>query len=267
MGKKKMIDEKGIKEVVRQRYGEIAAQAKGEGATSCCPSSSCCTPEEACSAAALYSPEELAGLPSSVTEVTLGCGNPTAIAGLKPGQVVLDLGSGGGIDVFLAAQKVGPTGKAIGLDMTQEMIELAQKNAQKAGAQNVEFRLGEMEDMPLEDESIDVIISNCVINLSPDKDKVFAEAYRVLKPGGRMVISDLVTEGDLPPTVRQSVEAWAGCVAGALDKREYLEKVQAAGFVDLKTRVGGFTYSGGADTEEDIYGWVVHIDVEAQKPV
>ncbi len=267
MGKKKMIDEKGIKEVVRQRYGEIAAQAKGEGATGCCPSSSCCTPEEACSGAALCSPEELAGLPSSVTEVTLGCGNPTAIAGLKPGQVVLDLGSGGGIDVFLAAQKVGLTGKAIGLDMTQEMIELAQKNAQKVGAQNVEFRLGEMEDMPLEDESIDVIISNCVINLSPDKDKVFAEAYRVLKPGGRMVISDLVTEGDLPPTVRQSVEAWAGCVAGALDKREYLEKVEAAGFVHLKTRVGGFTYSGGADTEEDIYGWVVHIDVEAQRPV
>ncbi len=265
MGKKKMIDKKGIKEVVRRRYGEIAAQAKGEGATSCCPSS-CSTPEEVCSAAARYSPEELAGLPSSVTDVTLGCGNPTAIAGLKPGEVVLDLGSGGGIDVFLAAQKVGPIGKVIGLDMTQEMIELAQKNAQKVGAQNVEFRLGEMEDMPIEDESIDVIISNCVINLSPDKDRAFAEAYRVLTPGGRMVISDLVTEGDLPSAVRQSVEAWAGCVAGAPDQREYLEKIEAAGFVDLKTRVGGFAYSGGAGTEEEIYQWVKHIDVEAHKP-
>jgi len=259
-----MTDKKGIKEVVRRRYGEIAAQAKGEGATSCCSSSSCCAAEEACSATALYSPEELAGLPSSVSEVTLGCGNPTAIAGLKPGEVVLDLGSGAGIDVFLAARQVGPTGKVIGLDMTREMIDLAQKNAQKAGAQNVEFRLGKMEDMPLEDESIDVIISNCVINLSPDKDRVFAEAYRVLKPGGRMVISDLVTEGDLPPAVKESVEAWVGCVAGALDKREYLEKIEAAGFIDLKTRVGGFAYSGEADA--DIYQRVKHIDVEAQKP-
>lgn len=262
MGKKKMMDKKGIKEVVRRRYGEIAAQAKGEGATSCCPSSSC-APEEACTATALYSPEELAELPSSVTEVTLGCGNPTATAGLKPGEVVLDLGSGGGIDLFLAARKVGPTGKAIGLDMTQEMIDLAQENAQKVGTQNVEFRLGEMEDMPLGDDSIDVIISNCVINLSPDKDRVFAEAYRVLKPGGRMVISDLVTEGDLPPAVRQSVEAWVGCVAGALDKREYLEKIEAAGFIDLRMRVGGGAYSGA---DADIYQWVKHIDVEAHKP-
>lgn len=260
-----MNDKKKIKEFVRRRYGEIAAQAKGKGATSCCPSSSCCTPEEACTAAALYSSEDLAGLPSSVMGVTLGCGNPTAIAGLKPGEVVLDLGSGGGIDVFLAARKVGPTGKVIGLDMTQEMIDLAQRNAWKVGAQNVEFRLGEMEDMPFEDESIDVIISNCVINLSPDKDRVFAEAYRVLKPGGRMAVSDLVTEGDLPSAVKESVEAWVGCVAGALDKREYLEKIEAAGFVDLETRVGGFAYSG-AEAEEEIYQWVKHIDVEAHKP-
>ncbi len=255
-----MIDKKKIKEVVRRRYGEIAAQAKGKGATSCCPSSSCCPPGEACSAAALYSSEDLAGLPASVMGVTLGCGNPTAIAGLKPGEVVLDLGSGGGIDVFLAARKVGPTGKVIGLDMTQEMIDLAQRNARKVGAQNVEFRLGEMEDMPFEDESIDVIISNCVINLSPDKGKVFSEAYRVLKPGGRMVISDLVTEGDLPPAVKESVEAWAGCVAGALDKREYREKIEAAGFVDLETRVGG------SPMQEGNLQWVKHIDVEARKP-
>ncbi len=257
-----MIEKERIKEAVRRRYGEIAAQA--QEATSCCPSSSCCTPEEACSAAALYSSEELSGLPESVTEMAMGCGNPSAIAGLKPGEVVLDLGSGGGIDLFLAAQKVGPTGKAIGLDMTQEMIDLAQNNAQKVGVQNVEFRLGEIEGMPFEDDSIDVIISNCVINLSPDKDRVFAEAYRVLKPGGRMVISDLVTEGHLPLAVKESVEAWVGCVAGALDKREYLEKIEAAGFIDLKTRVGGFAPSGGEDA--DIYQWVVHIDVEAQKP-
>ncbi|HAL61162.1 MAG TPA: arsenite S-adenosylmethyltransferase, partial [Chloroflexi bacterium] len=204
----KSVDEEKVKEAVRQRYGEIASRVAQEEAVSCC-ATSCCVPEKVGgSAAGLYSPEELAGLPSSVTDVTLGCGNPTAIAGLKPGEVVLDLGSGGGIDVLLAARQVGPTGKAIGLDMTREMIDLAQKNAQKVGAQNVEFRLGEMEDMPLEEESIDVIISNCVINLSPDKDRVFAEAYRVLKPGGRMVISDLVTEGHLPSAVRQSVEAW-----------------------------------------------------------
>ncbi len=263
MDKGKMSDKKGIKEVVRRHYGEIAAQAEGEEASSCCPAS-CCTPEEVCSAAALYSSEELSGLPGSVTGVALGCGNPTAIAELKPGEVVLDLGSGAGIDVFLAARQVGPTGKVIGLDMTQEMIDLAQKNAPKVGAQNVEFRLGEMEDMPIEDESIDVIISNCVINLSPDKDRVFAEAYRVLKPGGRMVISDLVTEGHLPPAVKESVEAWAGCVAGALDKGEYLEKIEAVGFVELRTRVGGFAYSGGADA--DIYQWVKHIDVEGYKP-
>ena len=266
MGNKKMTDKKRIKEVVQHHYGEIAAQAEGVGATSCCSSSGCCTSEEACSAAALYPLEELAGLPSSVTGVTLGCGNPTAIAGLKPGEVVLDLGSGGGIDVFLAAQKVGPAGRVIGLDMTQEMIDLAQRNAQKVGAQNVEFRLGEMENMPIENSSVDVIISNCVINLSLDKDKVFAEAYRVLKPGGRMVISDLVTEGDLPPAVRQSVEAWVGCLAGALDKGEYLEKVEAAGFVNLKASVGGFAYSGGPDAEEEINQRVKHIDVEAHKP-
>lgn len=203
-------------------------------------------------------------MPSSVADVVLGCGNPTAIAGLKPGEVVLDLGSGGGIDLFLAAQRVGPTGKAIGLDMTQEMVDLAQKKTLKVGAQNVEFRLGEMEDIPLEDESVGVIISNCVVNLSPDKDRVFAEAYRVLKPGGRMVLSDIVAEGHLPPAVKESVEAWAGCVAGALEKREYLEKIEAVGFREVKVRVGESAPSEGADT--DIYQWVVHIDVKAHKP-
>lgn len=265
MSKKKTIDKRQIKEAVREHYGKIATQAKAEETTSCCPSSSCCIPEEVCTAVALYSQEELYGLPPTVAEMAMGCGNPTAIAGLKPGEVVLDLGSGGGIDVFLAARQVGPMGKVIGLDMTKEMIELAQKSAQKVGAQNVEFRLGEMEDMPLEDESVDVIISNCVINLSPDKDRVFAEAYRVLRPGGRMVISDLVTEGGLPPAVKESVEAWVGCVAGAMDKREYLEKIEAAGFIGLKSRVGRFADSEGADSEE-IYPWVKHIDVDAHKP-
>lgn len=250
MGKEKMIDKEGIKEVVRRRYGEIAAQAKGEEATSCCPSSSCCTPEEACSAAALYSPEELAGVPSSVTEITLGCGNPTAIAELKPGEVVLDLGSGGGIDVFLAARQVGPTGKVIGLDMTQEMIDLAKENAQKVGAQNVEFRLGEMEDMSLEDKSIDVIISNCVINLSPDKDAVFGEAYRVLRPGGRLSVSDIVVDGDLPQSIRSRLDAWASCLAGALDESVYLGKISAAGFEEVEVVSRDYTDPDQISEEE-----------------
>jgi SAM-dependent methyltransferase len=182
----------------------------------------------------LYSPEELAGLPESVTGFTLGCGNPTAIAELKPGEVVLDLGSGGGIDCFLAAQKVGATGKVIGLDMTQEMIKLARRNAKKMGVTNVDFRYGEMEEMPIPDESVDVIISNCVINLSPDKDAVFTEAYRVLRPGGRLAISDIVTNGELPEFIRKSEDAWYSCVSGALDEAVYLDKIEAAGFTDIE---------------------------------
>ncbi|MDH4137928.1 MAG: arsenite methyltransferase, partial [Anaerolineae bacterium] len=241
-----MSDESKVKEIVRERYGEIAAQfvEKG-GSASCCPpqQASCCSPQQASccgpsqtdvtqltNAMRLYSAKELADLPESVTDMAMGCGNPTAIAELKPGEVVLDLGSGGGIDCFLAARKVGPQGRVIGLDMTPEMIKLGRQNAKKIGATNVEFRYGEMEDMPIPDETVDVIISNCVINLSPDKDKVFSEAYRILRPGGRLAISDIVTYGPLPEVVRSSLEAWAGCVAGALDETVYLDKMRQAGF-------------------------------------
>ena len=240
----KKADDK-IKEAVRQAYGGIARQhSPTPGASSCCGArqeSSCCRPSQtssccgtadptAASAATLYPAAEIADLPDSVTAISLGCGNPTAIAELKPGQVVLDLGSGGGIDCFLAARKVGPQGRVIGLDMTPDMIKLAQRNAKKIGAWNVEFRLGEMEDMPLPDHSVDVIISNCVINLSPDKDAVFAEAFRVLRPGGWMAISDIVLYGELPQPVRDRLDLWASCVAGALQEPEYLAKMRAAGF-------------------------------------
>jgi len=243
-----MSNESKVKEKVRERYGEIAAQfvEKGEPA-SCCPpeQASCCGPSQTdvtqlTNAMRLYSTRELADLPESVTDVALGCGNPTAIAELKPGEVVLDLGSGGGIDCFLAARRVGPQGRVIGLDMTPEMIKLARRNAKKVGAANVEFRYGEMEDMPLADESVDVIISNCVINLSPDKDKVFSEAYRVLRPGGRLAVSDIVTYGPLPEVVRSSLEAWVGCVAGALDETAYLDKVRQAGFTEVEVTARNF---------------------------
>jgi len=176
----------------------------------------------------------VASLPESVTDIALGCGNPVAIAELQPGEVVLDLGSGGGIDCFLAAQRVGPTGHVIGLDMTPEMVKLARQNARKIGATNVDFRWGEMEEIPLPDESVDVVLSNCVINLSPDKGAVFAEAYRVLKPGGRMIISDIVTNGELPEALQRSVAAWTGCISGALDEAVYLDKMRQAGFTDVQ---------------------------------
>jgi ubiquinone/menaquinone biosynthesis C-methylase UbiE len=169
-----------------------------------------------------------------VTDISFGCGNPTAIAELSAGEVVLDLGSGGGIDCFLAAKQVGPSGRVIGLDMTPDMVRLARHNAKKVGAGNVEFRYGEIEDMPLPDGLVDVIISNCVINLSPDKDAVFAEAFRVLRPGGRLSVSDIVTRGELPPSVRDRLDAWAGCLAGALDESDYVEKIQRAGFADMQ---------------------------------
>jgi ubiquinone/menaquinone biosynthesis C-methylase UbiE len=181
----------------------------------------------------LYGKEGLESLPSDVTEFSLGCGNPIAIAELNEGEVVLDLGSGGGLDCFLASQKVGDKGNVIGLDMTPEMIKMARVNAIKVGVTNVEFRLGEMEHMPVNDSSVDAIISNCVINLSPDKDSVFKEAYRVLKPGGRLSISDMVLLGDLPRGIKESLEEWAGCIAGALPKQEYLDKIKAAGFVKV----------------------------------
>jgi arsenite methyltransferase len=251
-----MSDESKVKEKVRERYGEIAAEfvEKGRPVSCCSPQEAgCCPPQQAsccgpsqtdvtqlANAMRLYSAQELADLPGSVTDVALGCGNPTAIAELKPGEVVLDLGSGGGIDCFLAARQVTPQGRVIGLDMTPEMVKLARQNAKKVGATNVEFRYGEMEDMPLPDESVDVIISNCVINLSPDKDKVFSEAYRVLRPGGRLAISDIVTYGSLPEVVRNNLEAWAGCVAGALDEAVYLDKMRQAGFTQVEVTARNF---------------------------
>jgi arsenite methyltransferase len=214
---------------------EAAVESAGPARAERPARASCCDPSEAVVestglATRLYSAEELADLPDSVTEAALGCGNPTAIAELQPGEVVLDLGSGGGIDCFLAARQVGPGGQVIGLDMTLDMIKLARRNAKKMGATNVDFRYGEMEDIPLPDESVDVIISNCVINLSPDKDAVFRQAYRVLRPGGRMSISDIVIDGQLPQSIRGRLDAWASCLAGALDESDYLGKIGATGF-------------------------------------
>jgi len=257
-----------IKEAVRQAYGDIARRfveepalstVEGPARASCCgPSQStdCCSPSEAAvedtgTATRLYPVEELTGLPDSVTDVALGCGNPTAIAELRPGEVVLDLGSGGGIDCFLAAREVGPEGRVIGLDMTPDMIKLARRNAKKVGATNVEFRYGEMEDIPLPDKSVDVIISNCVINLSPDKDAVFGEAYRVLQPGGRMSVSDIVVNGQLPQAIRSRLDAWAGCVAGALDEADYLSKIRAAGFEEVEVLSCDYVKIGEAAEWDD----------------
>jgi arsenite methyltransferase len=228
-----------IKEQVRQRYGSIASKVQEGTTPSCCtPSVDCCSPGVTSSEielfAGFYGAEDTAHLPESVVEASLGCGNPLAFANLRPGDTVLDLGSGGGIDCFIAARQVGPTGRVIGLDMTPEMIELANQNKAKIGAHNVEFRQGEIENMPVEAASVDVVISNCVINLSPDKDSVFAEAFRVLKPGGWMAVSDIVIQGGLPDEVRRSAEAWVSCVAGALAEEEYLQKVRAAGFVNVR---------------------------------
>lgn len=228
-----------IKEEVRQRYGSIASQVQKGAISSCCgPAVDCCssgaTSNEIELSDHFYSAEDIANLPDTVVEASLGCGNPIAFASLQAGDTVLDLGSGGGIDCFIAARQVGPTGHVIGLDMTPEMIRLANQNKTKIGANNVEFRQGEIENMPMDDASVDVIISNCVINLSPDKDAVFTEAFRVLKPGGRLAVSDLVTRGSLPDVIRRNIEAWVGCIAGALDEGEYLQKIRNAGFVNVR---------------------------------
>jgi ubiquinone/menaquinone biosynthesis C-methylase UbiE len=217
-----------IKQVVMERYGEAARKViASESQTSCCGDTSSCLDSLSRS---FYDASVTMELPESAVLASLGCGNPTALAELKPGEVVLDLGSGGGIDVLLSARRVGPTGKAYGLDMTDDMLALANENKRKAGATNVEFLKGEIEHIPLPDDSVDVIISNCVINLSADKDQVIREAFRVLKPGGRFAVSDVVTSGDIEPSIRQSVLAWVGCVAGALDEQVYRDKLAAAGF-------------------------------------
>jgi len=220
-----------IKEIVKEKYGQAALRVS-TGGSSCCgaaPAADCCDPITA----DLYDARQTAELPPEAVRASLGCGNPTALAELKPGETVLDLGSGGGIDVLLSARRVGPNGKAYGLDMTDEMLALARENQRKAGVENVEFLKGEIENIPLPDNSVDVIISNCVINLSGDKDKVLREAFRVLKPGGRFAVSDVVVRGEVPAEIRRSVEMWVGCVAGALEESEYQRKLAAAGFAGI----------------------------------
>src|SRR5262245_6797819 len=218
-----------IHEAVRGRYGEIA---KSGGKAGCCGPSACGCGDPITSN--LYSDAETAALPAEAVAVSLGCGNPTALIDLEPGQTVLDLGPGAGIDVLLSAKRVGPTGKVYGVDMTDEMLALARKNQRKAGATNVEFLKGTIEAIPLPDRSVDVIVSNCVINLSPDKDAVLREAFRVLKPGGRFAVSDVVIRGEVPAEIRKSMELWVGCIAGALEEGEYASKLRAAGFADVE---------------------------------
>jgi SAM-dependent methyltransferase len=226
-----------LKEAVREKYADAARRADAGETGSCCGDSVCCGPSGASGrdpiTSDLYDDAERTSLPDGAVRASLGCGNPTALAELRPGEVVLDLGSGGGIDVILSARRVGPSGKAYGLDMTDEMLSLARRNQAEAGVANVEFLKGEIENVPLPDASVDVVISNCVINLSGDKDRVLAEAFRVLKPGGRFAVSDVVVRGQMPAELRRNVELWVGCVAGALEEREYRAKLESAGFTDI----------------------------------
>ncbi|HLH40916.1 MAG TPA: arsenite methyltransferase [Bryobacteraceae bacterium] len=218
-----------IKDQVREKYGQAALRAKS-GGSSCCgsaPASACCGDPITSN---LYDSTETSAVPEQAVLASLGCGNPTALAGLNSGETVLDLGSGGGIDVLLSARRVGPSGKAYGLDMTDEMLALARENQRKAGVENVKFLKGEIEHIPLPVNSVDVVISNCVINLSADKDRVLREAFRVLKPGGRFAVSDVVTSGEIPPEVRENMLLWIGCIAGALERDEYIFKLEQAGF-------------------------------------
>jgi arsenite methyltransferase len=221
-----------VREIVKEKYGQAALRVK-TGGSSCCGATAAsalsCDPITS----NLYDSTQTGALPEEAVLASLGCGNPTALAQLNPGEIVLDLGSGGGIDVLLSAQRVGPTGKAYGLDMTEEMLALANENKRKAGAENIEFLKGEIENIPLPDNSVDVIISNCVINLSADKNRVLREAFRVLKSGGRFAISDVVTRGEISDDIRRSVLLWVGCVAGALDENEYRAKLTAAGFEEI----------------------------------
>jgi arsenite methyltransferase len=250
-----------VKDVVKDKYGEVARRvATGEGAASCAPT--CCGADLDPITRDLYDDSQKSILPDMAVKASLGCGNPTALAELKVGETVLDLGSGGGIDVLLSAKRVGPTGKAYGLDVTDEMLELAWENQQQAGVENVAFLKGEIENIPLPDCSVDVIISNCVINLSADKDRVLREAFRVLKPGGRFAVSDVVVRGDVPESVRQSMFFWVGCLAGALRDEDYLDKLTQAGFEKIKiepTRVYNIEDARAFLTSEDV-------DIEAIAP-
>ncbi|MEW6277350.1 MAG: arsenite methyltransferase [Candidatus Eremiobacterota bacterium] len=245
------------REIVREKYARAARQVEG-GRASCCGTSAASSMGVDPICSGLYDSDQTGTLPQEALLASLGCGNPTALAELRPGEVVLDLGSGGGIDVLLSARRVGPTGKAYGLDMTDEMLDLARSNQARSGLDNVEFLKGEIEAIPLPDNSVDVIVSNCVINLSADKDRVFREALRVLRPGGRLAVSDIVTRGELPAAVKRSLELWVGCVAGALSEEQYRGKLVAAGFQQVEiepTRVyqledaRGFLTDQGFDVE------------------
>ena len=251
-----------LKETIKEKYGDAAVRARA-GATTCCgPSTGCCGPDPITSN--LYEGDELASVPREAANASLGCGNPTALAELHEGEVVLDLGSGGGIDVLLSARRVGPSGKAYGLDMTEEMLALARENQAKSGLTNVEFLKGEIEHIPLPDNAVDVIISNCVINLSADKQQVLREAFRVLKPGGRFAVSDVVTRGEIPSAIRRSVELWVGCVAGALDEQEYVEQLARAGFTEIG--VEAWRVYDTADIAPEANGQFMSAFVRARKP-
>lgn len=267
-----------IREVVKERYGQAALRVT-TGGSSCCGAGAACGTDVDPITANLYDEAQKSGLPEEAVLASLGCGNPTALAELKPGETVLDLGSGGGIDVLLSARRVGPTGKAYGLDMTDEMLALAERNKAKAGVENVEFLRGEIEHIPLPDNSVDVILSNCVINLSADKDQVLREAFRVLKPGGRFAVSDVVTRGAMPPEIREKVLLWVGCIAGALEENEYRAKLEAAGFTEIglePTRVyrvedaRAFLSGQGMDVDAlapEVDGRFMSAFIRARKPV
>ena len=272
-----MSETTNLREVVREKYGAAARRAREGGGSACCgarASTSCCDPITS----NLYDAGQAGTVPEAALAASLGCGNPTALAQLKAGETVLDLGSGGGIDVLLSARRVGPTGKAYGLDMTDDMLALAEENKRKSGLANVEFLKGEIEAIPLPDAAVDVIISNCVINLSGDKDRVLKEAFRVLKPGGRFAVSDVVVRGEVPVALRKSMELWVGCVAGALSEDEYRAKLAAAGFTNIGVEVTrvydsadarAFLAAEGLDADaiaSQVDGKFVSAFVRAEKP-
>ena len=264
-----------MKEAVRNKYGEAAKQV-ASGATACCGTSQdCCDPITS----NLYDESQTLGLPAEALNASLGCGNPTALLELRPGEVVLDLGSGGGIDVLLSARRVGSTGKAYGLDMTDEMLALARENQRKAGVQNVKFLKGEIENIPLPDDSVDVVISNCVVNLSADKNRVLQEAFRVLRPAGRFAVSDVIVRGAVPAEIRKNVELWIGCIAGAMEESEYRAKLSTAGFEGIEiepTRIykiedaRQFPEATGIDVETiapQVEGKFASAFIRAKKPI
>lgn len=273
------MNSESIKTVVQEKYGAAAKRAASGQGSACC-GTSLASAIEGCDpiTSNLYGEGEAGSVPEAALRASLGCGNPTALAKLAPGETVLDLGSGGGIDVLLSARRVGPTGKAYGLDMTDEMLALAEENKRKSGLTNVEFLKGEIENIPLPDNSVDIIVSNCVINLSGDKDRVLREAFRVLKPGGRFAISDVVVRGEVPEEIRKSMELWVGCVAGALSDTEYQQKLASAGFesVDIEaTRVYNvddareFLKAAGIDADSiapKVQDKFISAFVRAQKP-